>query len=79
MSGTATAPRQRRHDVSTSAATHLNRGRPVTVLRWRNTADGWVYDTCVGVYLGSTPDALHLKVDGAERSFDRNQWMVVSR
>jgi len=38
-----------------------------------------VYETRVGVYLGSTPEFLLLEVDGVERSFNRDQWMVVSR
>jgi len=79
MTGAMTADRQRRHDPRGVAAPHLNRGRPVTLLRWRHTADGWVYDTRVGVYLGSTPEVLRLGVDGDEQSFDRDQWMVVSR
>lgn len=79
MSGAMATERQHRHDPRGVAAPHLNRGRPVTLLRWRHTADGWVYETRVGVYLGSTPAALLLGVDGSEQSFDRDQWMVVSR
>jgi hypothetical protein len=79
MSGATATDRQRRHDPRGVAAPHLNRGRPVTLLRWRHTADGWAYDTRVGVYLGSTPEALLLRIAGCEQSFDRDQWMVVSR
>ncbi|MFK4484842.1 hypothetical protein ABH929_003623 [Curtobacterium sp. AB7] len=79
MSGPMATERQRRHDPRGVAAPHLNRGRSVTLLRWRHTADGWVYETRVGVYLGSTPEFLLLEVDGVERAFNRDQWMVVSR
>lgn len=79
MNAAVSGIRKRRHDVTGFAETHLNRGRPVMLLRWLRNADGWTYETRVGVYLGSTPESLQLGVNGVEESFDRDQWMVVSR
>lgn len=79
MSSTLSMSRQRRHDDTGMAAPHLNRGRRAAVLRWVHSADGWSYETQVGVYLGSTPEFLLLEVGGVEQSFSRDQWMVVSR
>lgn len=54
----------------------LRRGRPVELVRWRHTEDGWTFDLVRGTYRSRNLDTVIATVDGQDTKFPRDQWHV---
>ncbi|PZE53728.1 hypothetical protein [Curtobacterium sp. MCLR17_044] len=54
----------------------LKRGKPVELVRWWHSEDGWSHDLVRGRYRRRNREGITLEIDGELREFPRNQWHV---
>lgn len=54
----------------------LKRDKPVELVRWRHTKDGWSHDLVRGKYRRRNRTSITLEINGELREFPRNQWHV---
>lgn len=51
-------------------------GKPMQLVRWRNTSEGWVYDLIKGQYGGLVDGNFRVIVGGSEELLPRGEWEV---